>query len=87
MNNRCAKCGSDKVVPLASIAAQSQQSQGQVNAYIFSNPEAWIFKGPVFARLRARICGECGHAELIAENAAELYEAYRQAAGQEQTEA
>lgn len=85
MDDKCAKCGSEKVVPLASIADQGQYSDGYLKAFVFSNPDAWVFKGKVFARLEARICGECGHTELIARNARELYEAYRQAVASEET--
>ena len=42
----------------------------------YTNPEAWLFKGAVYARLRATICGECGYTELTATDPAALYEAY-----------
>jgi hypothetical protein len=42
-----------------------------------TNPESWVFKGAVFAKLRANICGDCGYTELIAQDPAALYEAYR----------
>jgi hypothetical protein len=35
-----------------------------------------MFKGGVYAKLKANICGECGYTELIAEDAAALYSAY-----------
>jgi predicted nucleic-acid-binding Zn-ribbon protein len=79
MELRCAKCGSERIVPLASILDQGQYSDGKLKARIYSNPQAWVFKGAVYARLQARICGDCGYTELIASNANELYEAYRQA--------
>jgi hypothetical protein len=81
---KCARCGSAKIVPLAGIQDQGQYSDGHLKAYVFTNPEAWVFKGTVYARLRARICGDCGHTELIAQNAAELYEAYCQITAREQ---
>ena len=77
MDAQCAKCGSDKLIPLISIADQGKYSDGTLKARVgFTNPEAWLFKGAVYARLRATICGECGYTELTAENPAELYEAY-----------
>jgi ribosomal protein S27AE len=75
---KCAKCGSDQVIPLAGVADQGQYSDGQLKAYVFSNPDAWVFKGAVYAKLRAQICGQCGHTELTAENPQELYRVYRQ---------
>ena len=83
MNEPCAKCGSEKVIPLVGIVDQGQYSDGKLKAFVgFTNPEAWLFKGAVYARLRATICGECGHTELTAENPGSLYEAYLKGQGQ-----
>jgi hypothetical protein len=72
------KCGSDKLIPLAGILDQGQYSDGRLKARVaYSNPEAWVFKGPVFAKLNATICGDCGFTELTAEDPAALYEAYQ----------
>ena len=67
MDAQCTKCGSDKLISLLSIADQGQYSDGTLKAHVgFTNPEAWLFKGAVYARLRATICGECGYTELFA---------------------
>jgi predicted nucleic-acid-binding Zn-ribbon protein len=79
MELQCAKCGSKKIVPLASVMDQGDNSDGALNTYVYSNPEAWVFKGTVYGRLQARICGECGYTELFTTNARELYDAYRTA--------
>jgi hypothetical protein len=80
MSEQCGKCGSEKVIPLVNVMDQGQYSSGRLLAHIgFSNPEAWIFKGAVYAQLSATICGECGYTELTAENPADLYEAYLKA--------
>jgi len=77
MNASCVKCGSEKIIPLVSIMDQGQYSDGKLKAHVgYTNPEAWLFKGAVYARLRATICGECGHTDLTAENPSALYEAY-----------
>lgn len=77
MDTQCAKCGSDKVIPMISGMDQGQYSDGKLKARVgFTNPEAWLFKGPVYAQLRATICGACGYTELSAANPEELYEAY-----------
>jgi hypothetical protein len=75
---KCAKCGSEKVIPLVSVQDQGDMSDGTLRAFVgYSNPEAFMFKGAVYARLQASICGQCGHTELTAKDPAALYEAYR----------
>jgi hypothetical protein len=77
METACAKCGSEKIIPLVSVADQGQYSDGRLKAHVgYTNPEAWIFKGAVSARLKATICGECGHTELTAEDPGALFKAY-----------
>jgi len=77
MGNLCLKCGSGKIIPLAAVLDQGENSDGSLKALVgYTNPEAWVFKGPVTVRLRASICGECGGTELIAENPREVYQAY-----------
>ncbi len=77
MNLKCSKCGSAKVIPLVGMLDQGQGSDGTLKARVgYTNPEAWVFKGAVYARLKANICGECGYTELVAENPAALYDTY-----------
>jgi hypothetical protein len=77
MKPLCSKCGSDKTIPLAPVLDQGQYSGGSLIAHVgFTNPDAWLFKGPVYATLKATICGECGYTELTADHPAHLYEAY-----------
>jgi hypothetical protein len=77
MELRCARCGSQKIIPRRSIEVQGRNSNGTLRAFVgYDNPEAWVFKGAVYAQLQVSICGECGHAELTAQDAASLYEAY-----------
>jgi ribosomal protein S27AE len=77
MNLKCSKCGSGKIIPLAGMLDQGQHSDGELKAHVgYTNPEAWMFKGAVYAKLKANICGECGYTELIAEDPASLYDAY-----------
>ncbi len=79
MSLKCNKCGSEKVIPLASMVDQGQYSDGRLQAIVgYTNPEAWVFKGAIYAKLKANICGECGYTELLAENPARLYEEYLQ---------
>ena len=80
MNPKCSKCGSEKIIPLVTMVDQGESSDGRLKAVVaYTNPEAWVFKGAVYAKLNANICGQCGYTELIAENAAALYDAYLKA--------
>ena len=81
MELQCAKCGSPKIIPLVGIKDQGEHSDGSLKtqAVGYTNPDAWIFKGAVSAKLHATICGECGHTELTAENPAKLYDAFLKA--------
>ncbi len=77
MDTRCSKCGSSKTIPMASVVDQGDNSDGSLKACVgYTNPEAWIFKGAVYARLKATICGECGFTELSVEDPAAVYETY-----------
>ncbi|MBN9120784.1 MAG: hypothetical protein J0I06_16815 [Planctomycetes bacterium] len=76
---RCPRCDSGRVVPRATVWDQDTGAVGggPLRAYVNANPGALIFRGPVYAALYARVCADCGHAELFADGAGELYEAYR----------
>ncbi len=76
---QCPKCGSSKIIPKARVLAHGEHS-GDVQVVIYGNPQALIFTAPLFGRLTADICGDCGHVELRVANPEELYEHYRQAA-------
>ena len=79
-NLNCSKCGSSRIIPLVQMLDQGQHSDGSLKALVgYTNPEAWVFKGAVYAKLKANICGECGFTELIAENPAALYDSYLKA--------
>lgn len=77
MGAGCTKCGSSKIIPMVPVLDQGQHSDGTLKAHVgFTNPEAWLFKGAVYARLKATICGECGYTELSVEDPAKVYEDY-----------
>ena len=86
MEVQCAKCGSPKLIPMVGIKDQGENSDGSLKtqAVGYTNPDAWIFKGEVSARLHATICGACGHTELTAENAGVLYDAFLKAISKKQ---
>jgi hypothetical protein len=76
---RCARCNSDRVVPRATIWEWGRDAGGgPLQAYVNAKPHALLFRGAVYATLYARVCADCGHTELFAEGAEELYKAYQQ---------
>jgi hypothetical protein len=80
MSLRCAKCGSARIVPRATIwdRGEAQMPARSLTAYVYANPDALIFKGTTYATLYARICGDCGYTEIYADGAADLYAADQQ---------
>ena len=76
----CAKCGSTSIIPHARVIDRGDYSTdvGNVRLAVARNPEALVFKGLERVDTYARVCGECGYAELFVEDAASLYEAYVQ---------
>lgn len=77
MSATCMKCGSEKLIPLVGMMDQGQYSDGHLKAFVaYTNPDSWLFKGPVYAKMAATICGECGFTELTADDPAGLYQAY-----------
>ena len=62
MNLKCKNCGSEKIIPQVNMLDQGQHSDGTLKAHVgFEKPEAIFFKEAIYARLKANICGECGH--------------------------
>jgi hypothetical protein len=50
-----------------------------LSVVIYGDPKALLFKDRLYGRLRADICGDCGHVEWRVVNPKALYEHYRQA--------
>ena len=73
---RCVVCGSERIIPRATIWDQSQHSDGQLKVGIAANSQAILFKEVAVTRLRAAICGDCGRVELAVEEPGKLYEVY-----------
>lgn len=74
----CPRCGSSKIVPNARLVDRHEQLSGGLQVVVEGDPTAMIFKDRLYARVTADICGECGHLELKAENAGDLYKHFRQ---------
>jgi hypothetical protein len=75
----CIRCKSEKVVPRVRVKAGGPNGPELVDitAVIYENPDAMVFTYPHRGSLYARICGECGHAEMFVENPQEFYEVYK----------
>lgn len=74
--NRCVVCGSERIIPGVTVGDQGRQSSGELKVVIAAHPDARIFREVTFSRLRAAICGDCGHVELAADDPRALYDAY-----------
>ncbi len=72
----CSKCGSAKIIPRARVTDLAGQYRGEVGVGIAERPEAIVFKGHRHVTVHARVCGECGYAELYVEDPGELFESY-----------
>jgi len=77
MNNNepCLRCRSTKIFPAASVYSPGGDS---LRAEVHTKPQAAVFRGTQIRKLAARICGECGHVELVLDNARELWTMYQQ---------
>lgn len=73
---KCVVCGSERIIPGATIFDQGQYSDTKLKIGIAMKPDAMLFKELFFTNLRASICGDCGHVELSVEQPRELYGAY-----------
>lgn len=65
--NKCAKCGSVRVVSDAILSDHGQGSDGKAKMVVHANPSAWIFKGTTTTAVKGSICCDCGHLELRCE--------------------
>jgi predicted nucleic-acid-binding Zn-ribbon protein len=78
---KCSKCGSQAVLPdVPVVTSVDNLSSVPVVAVAYSQPDAWLFKGPVTHRFLARVCGDCGFAEFYVENPQALAAAIQQGA-------
>ena len=76
---RCGKCGSLKIVPrapLVDIHLRYNVERATILVGVSRKPDAVIFKHPQTAGVYARVCGDCGFAELFVDDAQSLYDAY-----------
>jgi hypothetical protein len=76
----CQRCGSSKLMRSVTVAdKQGDAGVGELQVVVDGVPDALIFKDRLYGKLKADICGECGHVELRVMNPRELYRHYRKA--------
>ncbi len=73
---QCPRCGSSKLIPDVRVVDQGQASDGHLKVVVYGDPGALIMKDRLYGKLKADICGECGHVDLRVTNPSELYEHY-----------
>jgi predicted nucleic-acid-binding Zn-ribbon protein len=79
-DGKCPKCGSSAVIPEVRIIDHGHYNAAlDLSATVYTNPEAWVFKGAVSHRFKARVCGSCGYTEFYVEDPQTLLAAFRQA--------
>ncbi len=77
----CPKCGSSEVIPDVRIIDHGNHNFGfDLSATVYTNPDAWVFKGPVSHRFKARVCGRCGYTEFYVDTPQWLLETARRTA-------
>jgi hypothetical protein len=83
---RCERCGSSKVIPRVPLwdhVGYASSAVVEQHVWVAGSPQAWLMKDWAIGSLQARICGECGHVELVVENYQELYAKYLKSLGDE----
>ena len=72
----CSRCGSAKMMFGVTMQGQGDADK-TLQVVICGDPSALIFKDRLYGKLKANICGDCGHVELRVANPRELYRHYR----------
>ena len=83
----CPKCDSERIIPDVYVEDKGMSNvPWSLSVRVDEKPDALVFKGRHKTALEARICGECGFAELYAEDPQALYAAYAKASEREASE-
>jgi hypothetical protein len=78
MNNTCAKCGSDQIIPSATVIDHAGSGgRRELEIQVSADPGAMFFTGDVRSAVHARVCAGCGHVEFYADAKDGLWEAYQ----------
>lgn len=79
MYKTCAACGSNKLIPGASVEDEqtTRYAAAEHVIRIGANPNALLFNRITESKIKAYICGECGYIAFFAEKPHDLHEAYQ----------
>lgn len=83
MDQICPRCRSEHLIRDLRLADESpafgsERSKDHLVEFD-SSPNALIFKDTMSVRVRAVVCGNCGHVELVAEDPQGLWAMYQEA--------
>ena len=67
------------MIPHVSILDRGDSSKGLLMALVEAAPMAMVLKGRTYSQLLGSICADCGHCEVFAPQAEDLYAAYLEA--------
>jgi ribosomal protein L40E len=82
MAEQCSRCGSSRLIPNIPLPDRTHRSsETTATVRVHANPQAWVRKDTALGDLLLTICGDCGHADLKANNHRELYTKYLQSIG------
>jgi len=79
----CSVCGSDKIIPDAPVMTHTNYGGSGLMVTVDRHPEALFIKERYEERLRAWICGECGHTHLFVKKPKRIYDVYKASQGEE----
>jgi predicted nucleic-acid-binding Zn-ribbon protein len=73
----CAKCGSTRIIPRARVTEMAPHThEVSVRVGVTERPEALVFKRDKHVNTYAKVCGDCGYAELYVDDPSALYDSY-----------
>ncbi|MEM1055001.1 MAG: hypothetical protein AAGI52_05705 [Bacteroidota bacterium] len=75
INPTCVRCGSDALIPDVFVQAKGYGAV-QLQVGLHTRPDAVMLKRTVVSDASARVCGECGAVELLADDPHALWEAH-----------
>lgn len=78
MNQTCAKCHSEKIIPDATVIDRGDYSvEDEFSVAVDEKPDALMFKKRMRSDVGATVCGDCGYVEFYAKEPQNLYAAYQ----------
>lgn len=78
MNQTCAKCHSEKIIPNATVIDRGDYSiEDEFSVAVDERPDALMFKKRMRSDVIAKVCGDCSYVEFFAKEPQNLYAAYQ----------